>query len=320
MKILLTGGLGYVGSYLTEYFCNRGAEVIVLSKSTDKHLDGLNYRFIQADITDAEDLRKKLTENFDYCIHTASVNDSFVDDYPQKALKVNAMGTRNLIDTLINRNLEKFIYFSTVHVYGVREGKIDESIIPNPRNDYAISHLFGEYYTKQFHQTHQLPYVILRLTNSYGAPRQLNSTKWYLVLNDLAKMAYENKEIVLTSNGQASRDFIWMDDVCQIIEQILLSKNAVNETFNIGSERSYKIIEIANMVKKVYEQEYGEVIGIKINEQDRNAYKETQVDCNKLKYFIPYSIHDQFHEEILKIFHLLDAQPKNERIPPTAKR
>ena len=61
MKILITGGLGYVGSYLTEYFCNRGAEVFVLSKSTDKHLDGLNYRFIQADITDADDLRKKLT-------------------------------------------------------------------------------------------------------------------------------------------------------------------------------------------------------------------------------------------------------------------
>ena len=312
MKILITGGLGYVGSYLTEYFCNRGDEVFVLSKSTDKHLDGLNYRFIQADITDVNDLRKKLTENFDYCLHTASLNDSFIDDYPQKALEVNAMGTRNLIDTLVNRDLKKFIYFSTVHVYGVREGKIDESTIPNPINDYAITHLFGEYYIKQFHQTHQLPYVILRLTNSYAAPWQLNSTKWYLVLNDLTKMAYENKEIVLTSNGQISRDFIWMGDVCQIIEQIIFSKNAVNETFNVGSEKTYEIIDIANMVKKVYELEYGEKIEIKINEQDKNTYKETQVLCSRLKSVISYNINDQFHEEILKIFRILDAKPKNQ--------
>jgi hypothetical protein len=79
----------------------------------------------------------------------------------------------------------------------------------------------------------------------------------------------------------------------------------------VDTDWSYRFrCMLEQILKKVYEQEYGEVIGIKISEQDRNACKETQVDCSRLKYFISYSIHDKFYEETPKIFHRLDAQPK----------
>ena len=74
----------------------------------------------------------------------------------------------------------------------------------NPKNDYASTHLFAEYYVKQFGLTHGLQYTILRLTNSYGSPTFVDSNKWYLVLNDLTRSAYENGRIIIKSNGKAN--------------------------------------------------------------------------------------------------------------------
>ncbi|HHB93638.1 MAG TPA: NAD-dependent epimerase/dehydratase family protein, partial [Campylobacterales bacterium] len=117
-RVLITGGLGNLGSWLTEYFSNRNYTVTILSKNINNQLDK-DYRVIQSDITDIDDLKNKLADiEFDYCIHTASYNEFFHNDYPQKALLVNSLGTRNIIEILKDKNLKRFIYLSTFHVYG----------------------------------------------------------------------------------------------------------------------------------------------------------------------------------------------------------
>jgi UDP-glucose 4-epimerase len=309
MKILITGGLGNLGSWLTEYFCNKGYEVFVLSYSNNIELENLNYKLIKADITDLDELNKNLPEKIDYCLHTASANDFFILDYYKKALAVNAMGTRNLAQALLDKNLKKLVYFSTFHVYGALSGTIDETTIPNLRNDYATTHLFGEYYLKQFYNTHKFPYTTIRLTNSYGAPKTKHFTKWYLVLNDLSKMAFEKKIIKLNSNGKVKRDFIWMGDVCEVSEKLLFAENTINEAFNLSGEKSYQIIDIANMVQKVYKNRYGEYLNIEINSADTNDYNdELIVNCNKLKTIIDYTAHEKFYQEINAIFDILENQ------------
>ncbi len=304
-KILITGGLGNLGSYLTKAFCTSGYEVYVLTRRETNVLTGYDYIVIESDITDINDLRKKLSTSFDYCIHTASYNEFFEENYPKNALEINSLGTRNLLEILSNQNLKRFIYLSTFHVYGINKGYIDENSSLNPKNDYASTHLFAEYYIKQFSATFNLPYTIFRLTNSYGAPLFTNSTKWYLVLNDLVRSAYNNKKIVLKSNGEASRDFIWIGDVVETCKKAIHFTK--NDTYNLSSMQSYKIIDIAHQVEEVYKKRYNDQIEISLNDQDPTIASNLIVDNTKLKGIIDFSPSCEFENEINNIFNLLEG-------------
>lgn len=303
-KILITGGFGNLGSWLCEYYDQQGYEVIVLSKSL-RHIKNIHYRVIQADISNLQELKKKLSEPFDFCIHTASYNEYFHDDYAEKALLINTLGTRNLIEVLQNGYLKKFLYFSTYHVYGNDYACIDETCEASPVNDYASTHLFAEYYLKQFYNTKKLPYITCRLTNSYGAPKYRNSTKWYLVLNDFVKSAYETRTIVVSSNGTVSRDFIWMGDVCKISEKLLISK-IENEIYNLSSGQNYQVIDLAYKVKDIYRKRYYQDIYISINTDDKTLYQKVIIDNNKLLHAVDFHFTDQLEQEIEKIFMLLE--------------
>lgn len=305
-KVLITGGFGNLGSWLTTHFSAQGFDVYVLTRKEKIRLEDVVYKVIEADIADIEALKSQISMDFDICIHTASLNEHFLDNYPQEALLTNALGTRNLLEALCVYGVKKFIYMSTFHVYGVNSGHITEETPLFPKNDYATTHLFAEYYIKQFAFTCKLNYTIFRLTNSYGCPIDSSTDKWYLVLNDLAKSAYENQKIVLKTNGEALRDFIWMGDVCNIIEQATNLNTC--DTFNLSAGKSYKIVEIAKMVKNIYEKRYSKIVPIEINKEDKNSYDVLFVDNNKLKRVIDFSLNDKFEEEINKIFDLLEQE------------
>ena len=97
-KLLITGGLGNLGSWLSEYLSPK-YDLYILSKNVTNELS-CQYILIQADITDINDLKIKLNMQFDYCIHSASYNEFFHENYPSKALEINALGTRNLVEIL----------------------------------------------------------------------------------------------------------------------------------------------------------------------------------------------------------------------------
>lgn len=305
-KVLITGGLGNLGSYITKEFSEAGYEVYVLTRKIKQKLNNISYQVIEADITDITVLEKKLDIDFDYCIHLASFNEFFLDNYPIKALDINVLGTRNLLEVLSKKNLKKFIYFSTFHVYGASSGIIDESAILNPRNDYASTHLFAEYYVKQFGFNNNLNYSILRLSNSYGVPLFGDTDKWYLVLNDLVKSAYENGEIIIKSNGKAKRDFIWMKDVARISKEVLSLKE--NEIYNLSSSKSFQILEIANMIKVEYEKRYNKTIEISVNKNDTTKSQDLIVSNAKLNNVLELDLNDMFIVEINNIFNLLESR------------
>ena len=197
MKVLITGGFGNLGSWLVRHFCKNGFEVTILGRQRKSFLDDYAFEFIQCDISSSDSCKNALQEkNFDVVIHAASFNDTFLPNYSEKALLANTLGTRNILEHLNKNHLKHFIYLSTFHVYGASSGHITERTVPSPIHDYATTHLFGELYVEQFQRTHALPYTIIRLTNSYGCPLDIHSDKWYLVLNDLAKAAFEKNEML----------------------------------------------------------------------------------------------------------------------------
>ncbi|MDP8263003.1 MAG: NAD(P)-dependent oxidoreductase [Candidatus Ancaeobacter aquaticus] len=308
MRILITGGFGYLGLWLADYFYKKKYEICILSKRIKNNPIKIPCKIIEADITNLKQLKSELKDKYDYCLHTASINDQFIKNYDKKALLVNALGTRNIIEALNECNkLNRFIYFSTFHVYGKYNGIINENMKFNPYSDYASTHLFAEYYLKQFYNLYKFPYTTVRLTNCYGAPKHINSTKWYLVLNDLAKMAYEQGEIVLNSNGTVRRDFIWIGDVCSIVHKLLKAKNTINDSFLVSSEKTLIMNDIAEIVKKVYEKRYNKKVRIYVNKDDRTVYDANVFVSNKkLKSVIKFNIHDNLYNEVNEIFSLLE--------------
>jgi len=305
-KILITGGLGNLGSWITKEFCDQGYEVYVLTRKETYKIKNINYNVIEADITDINNLRNKLTIDFDYCIHTASFNEYFIENYYSKALDINVLGTRNLLEVLAKKNIKKFIYFSTFHVYGAKEGVVDELTELNPKNDYALTHLFAEYDVKKNCESLSLSYSIFRLTNSYGCPKNKNSDKWYLVLNDLVKSAYVNKKMTLLTNGKTSRDFIWMGDVAKITSKAL-EVNMLG-IYNLSSMQNYTIVKLAQMIQKEYYNRYHQKIKIEVNNHDRSIYSEITISNNKLKSIIDFQLDDMISIEINKIFKLLETE------------
>lgn len=306
-KVLVTGGFGNLGSYIVKHLINLNYEVTILTRREKYKLENLKYKVVECDITNLEELKSKLNYDFDFCVHCASFNEFFLENYPKKALEINTLGTRNLLEVLNLKGLKNFVYFSTFHVYGLNSGFIDEMTVTNPKNDYASTHLFAEYYVKQFGYTHNLKYTILRLTNSYGCPMYKDTDKWYLVLNDLVKMAFKKNKIVLNSNGKAKRDFIYMGDVANIVGE-LLEIDATNQIYNLSSNQSYEVIELAKKVKKIFENRYNESIEIQINQNDLTKYYELFVENKKLKFLINFKTYNNLDDEIENIFELLEKK------------
>lgn len=306
-NILITGGFGNLGSWLSTFFIHAGFKVYVLSKSERPSLKGLNYTFIPCDITGFSQVKQSLREvEVDYVIHAAAAADNFIPGYSRASVLVNALGTKNLLEVLSSKDLKLFVYLSTFQVYGTYEGKVTEETAPAPVNDYGISKLFGEYYVKKFSANNALPHLILRLTNSYGCPKEVNSSKWYLIVNDLSRQASFNKKIVLRSSGLAIRDFIWMGDVCDVIYKLLDKKEAHNQTFNLSGEQIFSLLDIAGFVKQAYQEKYGRSLPISTNTDDLNVYPQSlYVSAAKLRSFVGYEIHDKFADEARAIFQLL---------------
>ena len=305
-RLLITGGLGYVGSWLTEYGLKKFDVTVLARKVKDVRIHG-EFALILADLANESELRKKLSgREFDYVIHAGSSNDAFVEGYSSLSYQVNAFGTRSLLRSLNLDALDHFVYLSTYQIYGTYSGVIDENTKPKPRNDYGLSHLLAEYFLQMDIQ--EKKYSILRMTNLYGCPKELDSSKWWLVHNDLSKSAFYHKEIKLSGNGKAVRDFIWMGDAVEATLQ-LLEVPAQNETYNLSGEDTLSMYDIACKVQLAYQKHFGTLIPITVNNKDISLHDTSLfVPSTKLKNRLLLNYEDKFLEETMKIFKLLETQ------------
>ena len=207
------------------------------------------------------------------------MNEKLIKENIKETYLVNSYGTRNLFLDAIRNNVSKFIYFSTFHVYGKSCGVIDENSEVNPLSDYGLSHYFAERYIRQNLNNTDCKAIILRLTNGIGVP--INTDKWYLALNDFCKTIYETGQIIVESNGLAYRDFIDIEDVVDAVDNII-DDDRYNkfEVYNISSQKSYTIKEVAEIVKRIYEIRYKKNGNIKIKKasnEEIEKFKKTSL-------------------------------------------
>ena len=284
-KALLIGGSGYLGSRISKYLAENGYKVFILCRSIPKKSSrkSLISGFIIGDIRKNEVLDKLLDQEFDIAIHLVSLSSQDFKGEPNFVSSINALPTWNILRLLTKRGLKKFIYFSTIHVYGnLPKTLITEDFVPDPKNVYGLTHLLSENICRYFHKTTKTDCINIRLSNSYGSPMFNDIDCWWLVLNDFCKTAYQTKKIIINSDGSALRDFIHWYDIINALDSII--KNSNYNIYHVASGETLSILELAYKVKDVYYKRYNKELSINFTEQvNRLKIKETKKHTFSIK-------------------------------------
>lgn len=264
--ILITGGNGYIGARLSLHLADAGYAVTPIcypEAPVDEAWRAKMERVAVGDVRDEQFLQELAQEgDFDTVVHLVSLDHRQSAGDPSFVAGVNITPTWSLLDIFSKAGLKKFIYFSTMQVYGALiPGKITEQHLPQTRNAYALTHLIGEQICDYYNRISSTQCRVIRLSNSYGAPVFMENNCWWLVVNDLCRMAFRERRIVLQSDGTPQRDFIHGWDVCRAVEQIIAT-DASHTLYHVSSGTTLTIMEIAQVVQQVYAERYSSDIRI----------------------------------------------------------
>jgi UDP-glucose 4-epimerase len=248
MKVLVTGGAGFIGSHLCEGLLARGHDV--------RALDSLVYgsreyvpaaaEFIQGDIRDMETCRRAV-QGVHGVFHCAAMSRSGPS---QEEIEVctgsNIVGTQNMLLAARDAGVKRFIYSGSSTYYGNRPPPHREDDPPDLLNIYGLTKRVGEQYTLLFDKSFDLPSVVLRYFNVYG-PRQPETGAYALVLGIFLNRRAEGKVLEIHGGGRQRRDFVHVRDV--VDANILAYESKVRgEVFNVGSGASLSVKELADMI------------------------------------------------------------------------
>ena len=281
-KILIAGGLGYLGGRMAKYFSDNGFSVRITTRKSENDFPGnipVNILIIQLDYGSEGELNKAM-KGINTLIHLAGPDAHTVSNNPENITRQHVELTSRLVRSAEVNSVKKFIYFSTIHVYGKNlHGTVIEETKPIPVHPFAKAHLEAESVIK-FH-TKEIVSTIVRCSNSFGAPYFKNNKCWTLVVNDLCKSAFQNGRLTIKSSGQNYRDFIAMEDVVRAVHHLLKLNNEIGtvDIYNLGSSNSVRIIDIAKDIKIKLKNNYEMFCPI-----DTNGYPEIENKINNFKY------------------------------------
>ncbi len=246
MKILVTGGAGFIGSHIVEFFHNQ-AEVRVLDNLRSgfrNNLDGFQCGFIQGSILD-RDLVRRAMQGVDYVFHLAalvSVAESM--QKPVECAETNTIGTLVVLEEAARAKVKKLILSSSAAIYGDSPvvPKIEE-MPPAPKSPYAISKLDGEFYCRMFTAEGRLQTVCLRYFNVFG-PRQNPHSQYAAAVPIFIDRAARNEPITIYGDGRQTRDFIYVQDIAAA-NAFFARQSPATGVFNVACGRRVAINDLA---------------------------------------------------------------------------
>jgi UDP-glucose 4-epimerase len=249
MKVLITGGAGFIGSHIVEHFSGN-ADVRVLDNLRSgfvHNLAGLRHEFIQASICDREAVRVAM-HGVDFVFHLAamiSVPESM--QMPVECNEINTTGTLIVLEEAARAKVKKLIFSSSAAIYGDNPvtPKI-ETMFPEPKSPYAITKLDGEYYCKMFADEGRLQTACLRYFNVFG-PRQNPKSQYAAAVPIFVERALKHEPITIHGDGEQTRDFIYVKDIAAA-NAFLATQSAIKGVFNVGYGRRIAINDLAALI------------------------------------------------------------------------
>lgn len=253
MKVLVTGGAGFIGSHIAEYFAETGHSVRILdnlstgfSRNIPQHR---NVEFVPGDICDPFSVEKAVS-GMDCVFHEAAlVSVPLSCERPVEAFRINTLGTLNVLQACVRAGVEKFVMASSAAVYGNNPAlPKSEDMYPEPASPYAISKLDGEYLARMFYENHGLRTTCLRYFNVYG-PRQDPKSPYAAVIPIFLERAKAGKDLIIYGDGLQSRDFVHVRDVVRANAAAL--EHGDGQVFNVAMGKSVTVLELAENIIKL---------------------------------------------------------------------
>jgi UDP-glucose 4-epimerase len=254
--ILVTGGCGFIGANLVRHLSGKGYKIKVLDNLSTGEKENLPTADSQLLATDLvigdirdQDIVSQAVEGADAVVHLAahtSVTESL--DNPKEDWDINVNGTLKLLEACRLKGIKAFIFASSNAVLGEQPPPVDEMNMPKPLSPYGASKLAGEALCSAYHHAFGLNTVCLRFANCYG-PYSEHKTS---VITRFINWTRQDKAFTIYGDGEQTRDFIHVDDVCQAIYLCLATTDQISgEVFQIASGVETSINELANIIKEI---------------------------------------------------------------------
>ncbi|MCX6873383.1 MAG: NAD-dependent epimerase/dehydratase family protein [Verrucomicrobia bacterium] len=247
MRVLITGGSGFIGSHLVEHYQGSADEIRVLDDlrtGYQHNLDGLTCTFIKGSITDRA-LVGQAVQGVDYVFHLAamvSVPESMAK--PGECVDINVHGLLNVLEASARAGVSKLVFASSAAIYGDNPAvpKL-ESMLPEPKSPYAITKLDGEYYLGMYRSTGRLETAAIRFFNVFG-PRQDPRGAYAAAVPIFIEQAIRNEAITVFGDGEQTRDFIYVKDIVGALT-FAAHTPGVTGVFNAGYGQQITINQLA---------------------------------------------------------------------------
>ncbi len=258
MRVLITGGAGFIGSHLVEHFQGK-ADVRVLDSLRSgylKNLDGFDVEFIKGDICDRAAVDKAM-QDVDYVFHLAamiSVPESM--SKITECIEINNLGMINVLESAAAAGVKKLCFSTSAAIYGDNPvvPKV-ETMFPEPKSPYAITKLDGEYYCNMFTKEGRLQTACLRYFNVFG-PRQDPNSAYAAAVPIFIEKALNNQDITVFGDGEQTRDFVFVKDV--VGANAFFAMNDITGVHNIAyggritiNDLASEIIRLTNSSAKI---------------------------------------------------------------------
>ena len=251
IKSLVTGGAGFIGSHLVDYLITLGHEVTVIDNlSQGNKLSDFgrkHSKLITGDIMDS-DMIDNACKGCDYIYHLAALlGVEVVAKNHVETMKVESIGTSNIIDAAMKHSVKKLIYASTSGVYGKAafDKSVDENFMLDPRTSYSIAKRYNEIFLKSNWEENGLSSIAIRYFNVYG-PRQDGR----MVVPRFINQGINNEPIVVYGQGNQTRDFTYVTDAVRITVDLAETLQDGFEIFNICGDNELTITQVAETIKQ----------------------------------------------------------------------
>lgn len=255
MKLLVTGGAGFIGSNFVIYMLNQHPDYEIINVDALTYAGNLenlksvehqpNHTFVKADITDAETMNELMSQKVDVVVNFAA--ESHVDRSilePDIFVKTNVLGTQVLLDAARKHDIKKFVQVSTDEVYGTlgETGLFTEETPLAPNSPYSASKAGGDLIVRAYHETYGLPVNITRCSNNYG-PFQFPEKLIPLMISK----ALADELLPVYGDGLNIRDWLYVEDHCSAID-LVIHQGASGEVYNIGGNNERTNLQIVKTI------------------------------------------------------------------------
>lgn len=235
MRIVVTGGAGFIGSHLVDRLIKEGHAVQVIDNLYTGNKDFVNPKaeFVELDIRSSELYSTLELFKPDYIFHQAAQTEVTTSmNNPMLDCDINLMGLINLLNVSVKLDIKKFLMPSSAAVYGnLTTLPLDETMTGNPSSFYGLTKLTAEHYLRIYHESYGLQYICYRYSNVFG-PRQGNGGEGG-VISIFSKAISQDDSIVIYGDGEQTRDFIYIDDVVEA--NILGMQSQFNGIYNVST-------------------------------------------------------------------------------------